>query len=589
MHLKRIFVFIYFALIAATATQAGRPIWSLEALTPTRIEVPSNFWVTVQYQITNHSSKPRTLKMKPVTGITQNTAGVGLCSNVFELSPNGGSCILSLKVNGSDMSSTITDAPVICDVQSGAQCYRPSVAQVIHATKVASITNTTLTMSVSNLLLATQGPAGELTVHNPSPIITATNVRTNISSTGLNNNVTQTPASCDIPPGDDCTFHFQSVTAATFPTPQSITIEGDNTNQLMASIEVEDAVISTSNANFSLQIGTNTDVDVQNDSDVTAENVAFDISGTALDGKVTVSPASCDIPPQDTCTFTLTPGSTAVPAPENFSIKGINTNTIASTMNILSSSTITSVSPNSGIASGGTSITITGTGLSGATAVSVGGVPVLHYKVVNSETITAVTGAHAVGVVDIFVDTPLGDATLTNGYTYVATTLGARAYGGIVASAQGTTHYNLIVHDGDNSTGVKWARSDVLTYNSGGHNGAGMTANTINLVNAAGGDPDPYSAKICADLNVDSMGNNHCNDGNLCYDDWYLPAYYQLQYILLNIGGIGGFDTGAFYWVADEYSSNRTQAWVFRGDGLFSAADFKSYLKRVRCVRNFTL
>src|SRR6476619_3537391 len=60
---------------------------------------------------------------------------------------------------------------------------------------------------------------------------------------------------------------------------------------------------------------------------------------------------------------------------------------------------VTAISPTSGTTSGGTAVTITGTGfLTGAT-VSLGGTAATGVTVVNSTSITATTAAHAAGAV----------------------------------------------------------------------------------------------------------------------------------------------------------------------------------------------
>ena len=81
---------------------------------------------------------------------------------------------------------------------------------------------------------------------------------------------------------------------------------------------------------------------------------------------------------------------------------------------------ITSVSPNSGIYSGGTAITITGTFLSGATSVKVGGVPATDVVAVNSTTVTAVTPAGSVGAASVEVTGAKGTATAANAFLYIA-------------------------------------------------------------------------------------------------------------------------------------------------------------------------
>ncbi len=84
-----------------------------------------------------------------------------------------------------------------------------------------------------------------------------------------------------------------------------------------------------------------------------------------------------------------------------------------------SAPTVTGISPNSGSTSGGTSVTITGTGfLTGAT-VTLGGTPATSVTVVSSTSITATTPAHTAGTVDVVVtNTDSQNGTLTNGFTY---------------------------------------------------------------------------------------------------------------------------------------------------------------------------
>ena len=80
---------------------------------------------------------------------------------------------------------------------------------------------------------------------------------------------------------------------------------------------------------------------------------------------------------------------------------------------------IASVSPNQGIYSGGTAITITGSFLNGATSVKVGGVPATNVVAVNSTTVTAVTPAGSVGAASVEVTGAKGTATATNLFTYI--------------------------------------------------------------------------------------------------------------------------------------------------------------------------
>src|SRR5690606_20281932 len=82
--------------------------------------------------------------------------------------------------------------------------------------------------------------------------------------------------------------------------------------------------------------------------------------------------------------------------------------------------TLTAVAPATGPVAGGTSVTLTGTDLTGATAVTFGGTPAASFTVDSATQITAVTPAHAAGAVDVAVTTPGGSATLAGAFTFEA-------------------------------------------------------------------------------------------------------------------------------------------------------------------------
>ena len=81
--------------------------------------------------------------------------------------------------------------------------------------------------------------------------------------------------------------------------------------------------------------------------------------------------------------------------------------------------TVASISPSAGVSTGGTSVTLTGTGFVEGVSVKLGGVSATSVVFVSATQLTAVTGAHAVGAVNVDVRNPDGSAgTLTGGYTY---------------------------------------------------------------------------------------------------------------------------------------------------------------------------
>jgi IPT/TIG domain/Matrixin len=80
---------------------------------------------------------------------------------------------------------------------------------------------------------------------------------------------------------------------------------------------------------------------------------------------------------------------------------------------------MTGVTPSFGSTAGGTLLTIVGSNFQSGATVSVGGVAATGVVVVNSAIITATTGAHSAGMVDVVVTNPdAQSATLTGGFTY---------------------------------------------------------------------------------------------------------------------------------------------------------------------------
>ncbi|MFH9980979.1 IPT/TIG domain-containing protein [Streptomyces sp. NPDC017179] len=81
--------------------------------------------------------------------------------------------------------------------------------------------------------------------------------------------------------------------------------------------------------------------------------------------------------------------------------------------------TVSSISPAQGASSGGTAVTVTGTGFTGVTAVQFGGGAATSFTVVSSTQLTAIPPA-GTGAVNVTVTTGQGTSTQTVTYTYVA-------------------------------------------------------------------------------------------------------------------------------------------------------------------------
>ncbi len=101
--------------------------------------------------------------------------------------------------------------------------------------------------------------------------------------------------------------------------------------------------------------------------------------------------------------------------------------------------TVTKVVPNKGPASGGTSVTITGTHLGAASAVSFGTHAASAFTVKSATSIVAVAPAGAAGIVDVRVTGPGGTSAIVLGdhFKYTPTITGVSPSGG--STAGGTT------------------------------------------------------------------------------------------------------------------------------------------------------
>ena len=358
---------------------------------------------------------------------------------------------------------------------------------------------------------------------------------------------------------------------------------------------ITDAVITETDSPLTLTLnGPTGQLTINNTSmEVAATNVASDFTGTALEGNVTETGNTCaNVPPGGSCTLTYTPGDTLVEQ-TNFTIQGSNTNALTAAIAIQSGSTLTAINPNAGTASGGTGFTLTGTGLTGATGITFDGIAATSVNVVNSTTVTGVTPVHAVGAVDVVIDTPAGGAALAGGYTYEATAVGQTSSGGTIACLNGGFN-NLVAATADNSMSIQWGGAGTATDATSDTNGA---SNTTAIVTQLGNNSGtPYAAQLCNDYEVDSQGNTPCQAGNICYEDWFLPAGNnttasgQLNCLRENRVAIGGFVDAGIYWSSTEFADfPLDDAWLQRFiDSISQSNISKGTEERVRCVRAFT-
>ncbi len=155
--------------------------------------------------------------------------------------------------------------------------------------------------------------------------------------------------------------------------------------------------------------------------------------------------------------------------------------------------TVTSITPNSGNTTGGTAVTITGTGFLAGATVKLGGTAATGVVVVNSTSITANTSAHAAGAVSVVVtNTDAQAGTLNNGYTYTAanpaptvtaiTPNSGTANGGTPVTITGTGFLAgaTVSLGGTAATGVVVVNSTSITANTPAHAGGAVSVSVTN-------------------------------------------------------------------------------------------------------------
>jgi hypothetical protein len=158
---------------------------------------------------------------------------------------------------------------------------------------------------------------------------------------------------------------------------------------------------------------------------------------------------------------------------------GTGTNTITVTCAAGPAPAVTSVSPNSGVPAGGTSVTITGTGFTGATAVRFGATNATSFTVNSSTSITAVSPAGA-GTLDITVTTPADtSATSANDrFTYAAVSSSVSLTSSANPSTLGQSVTFTATVTGASPTGTVTFKDGATTLGTGTVNGSGQATFT---------------------------------------------------------------------------------------------------------------
>jgi hypothetical protein len=157
--------------------------------------------------------------------------------------------------------------------------------------------------------------------------------------------------------------------------------------------------------------------------------------------------------------------------------------------------TLSLLNPNHGLASGGTVLTLTGTGFQNGATVSFGGTPAASVTFNNATQLTVTTPAHAAGLVNVVVTNPdTGSVTGVNAFTFdplptvssLSPNVGTTA-GGTVVTINGASFVNgATVSFGGTSVGVTFNSSTQLIVTAPAHATGPVSVTVTNPDTGAG-------------------------------------------------------------------------------------------------------
>jgi len=177
----------------------------------------------------------------------------------------------------------------------------------------------------------------------------------------------------------------------------------------------------------------------------TSGGTTVTVTGTGFAGATTVrfgSKAATSFSVNSSTQITAVSPSSSVTGPVNLTVttsQGTSSQQVTFTYVVVSAPFLSALTPDKGPISGGTTVTLTGTNLSGATAVRFDGIAASSFTVNSATQITAVSPPHAAGEAEVTVTTPGGTS---NPGSYVYLTIPTLLS---LTPAQGPTHGGTVI------------------------------------------------------------------------------------------------------------------------------------------------
>jgi hypothetical protein len=293
----------------------------------------------------------------------------------------------------------------------------------------------------------------------PAPTVTGLSTSTGTTSGGTSVTITGTNFSFSTTvsfggvPATNVTLHSSTQLTATSPAQAAATVD--------VTVTTPSGTSATSSADqFSYTLAAApTITTLQPTSGGTGGGMSFMLGGTNLGGTTAVYfggvPGSFTVGSDTSLTLMSPPhaagvvdvtvqtysGTSALTSVDRFTYTG-------------SAAAITGLGTSSGPANGGTSVTISGSGFSGATGVLFGTVPATSFTVNSATSITAVAPAGAVGTVDITVAVPGGSSATSAADQFTYTAASAPTVTGVSPNTGTTAGGGTVTITGTNFTGA---------------------------------------------------------------------------------------------------------------------------------------
>ena len=204
-----------------------------------------------------------------------------------------------------------------------------------------------------------------------------------------------------------------------------------------------------------------------------------------------------------------TPVGTAGAVTVTVTNPGGQSGSLASGYTYVAGPAVTSVSPSSGPAAGGTAVTITGTNFASGATVTFGGTAASNVTVVNSTTITASTPAGSIGAATVTVTVGGQSGSLAGGFTYIGvpTVTGVSpnsgsTLGGTAVTVTGTNFATgaTVSFASTAATNVTVVNSTTITATTPAGTAGAVTVTVTNLGSQSGTLPSGYTYVVSAGI-----------------------------------------------------------------------------------------